>query len=92
MIRIHCVAFAAPVLVTGCAPIRQPQGFLGKVGRLEVGPHHKRPAVDLDAEEFLSPAESVLAETGSDQLVAVVNLCKALAGGWQPPGEQVAAR
>ena len=46
----------------------------------------------LDAEELLYPAESALAQTRRDQLVAVVNLYKALGGGWQPPGEQVAAR
>jgi len=46
----------------------------------------------LDAEELLYPAESALAQTRRNQLVAVVNLYKALGGGWQPPGEQVAAR
>lgn len=40
----------------------------------------------LDAEELLYPAESALAETRRDQLVAVVNLYKALGGGWQTPG------
>jgi multidrug efflux system outer membrane protein len=46
----------------------------------------------LDAEELLYPAEATLAQTRRDQLVAVVNLYKALGGGWQTPGEQVAAR
>ena len=46
----------------------------------------------LDAEELLYPAESALAQTRRDQLVAVVNLYKALGGGWETPGEQVAAR
>jgi multidrug efflux system outer membrane protein len=46
----------------------------------------------LDAEELLYPAESALARTRRDQLVAVVNLYKALGGGWQKPTEQVAAR
>ena len=31
-----------------------------------------------------------LAQTQRDQLLAVVNLYKALGGGWQPGGEQVA--
>jgi len=46
----------------------------------------------LDAEELLYPAEGALARTRRDQLVAVVNLYKALGGGWQKPREQVAAR
>jgi membrane fusion protein (multidrug efflux system) len=46
----------------------------------------------LDAAQLLSPAEGALAETQRDQLLAVVNLYKALGGGWQMPGEQVAAR
>jgi multidrug efflux system outer membrane protein len=46
----------------------------------------------LDAEELLYPAESALAQTRRDQLVAVVNLYKALGGGWEMPGQQVAAR
>jgi multidrug efflux system outer membrane protein len=46
----------------------------------------------LDAEDLLYPAEAALAQTRRDQLVAVVNLYKALGGGWQTPGEQVAAR
>jgi multidrug efflux pump subunit AcrA (membrane-fusion protein) len=46
----------------------------------------------LDAAQLLYPAESALAETQRDQLLAVVNLYKALGGGWQMPGEQVAAR
>ena len=36
----------------------------------------------LDAEELLYPAEAALAQTRRDQLVAVVNLYKALGGGW----------
>jgi multidrug efflux system outer membrane protein len=46
----------------------------------------------LDAEELLYPAESSLAQTERDQLLAVVNLYKALGGGWEIPGEQVAAQ
>ena len=46
----------------------------------------------LDAEDLLYPAESALAETRRNQLVAVVNLYKALGGGWQTPGEELAAR
>ena len=46
----------------------------------------------LDAEELLYPAESALAQTRRDQLVATVNLYKALGGGWQTPGEEIAAR
>jgi outer membrane protein, multidrug efflux system len=36
----------------------------------------------LEAEQQLFPAESALAQTQRDQLVAVVNLYKALGGGW----------
>jgi multidrug efflux system outer membrane protein len=46
----------------------------------------------LDAEQQLYPAETQLAQTQRDQLVAVVNLYKALGGGWQTPGAQVAVR
>jgi multidrug efflux system outer membrane protein len=46
----------------------------------------------LDAEELLYPPRPTLAQTRRDQLVAVVNLYKALGGGWETPGEQVAAR
>src|ERR1700741_5331561 len=37
--------------LVGCAPISEPRGFLGKLWRLEVGPHFQRPAVDTP-EEF----------------------------------------
>ena len=38
------LAFAAAVLATGCAPIHQPEGFLGKLWRLEVGNESTLPA------------------------------------------------
>jgi len=60
MIRIHGLALAATVLVAGCAPIHQPEGFLGKLWRLEVGPQYERPAVDTP-EDFrgrLDPADA----------------------------------
>jgi multidrug efflux system outer membrane protein len=44
----------------------------------------------LDAEQQLYPAETALAETQRDQLLAVVNLYKALGGGWEIPAKQVA--
>jgi outer membrane protein, multidrug efflux system len=37
----------------------------------------------LEAEQQLYPAEDALAQTQRDQLLAVVNLYKALGGGWQ---------
>ena len=40
----------------------------------------------LDAEQLLYPAEDALAQTQRDELLAVVNLYKALGGGWQMPG------
>jgi hypothetical protein len=46
MMRIHGLALAAVVLVAGCAPIHPPDGFLGKLWRLEVGPQYEQPAVD----------------------------------------------
>ncbi|HKD46465.1 MAG TPA: efflux transporter outer membrane subunit [Rhizomicrobium sp.] len=43
----------------------------------------------LEAQQELFPAEQTLAETQRDQLLAVVNLYKALGGGWYgPAGEQ----
>ena len=36
----------------------------------------------LEAEQQRYPAEDVLAQTQRDQLLAVVNLYKALGGGW----------
>jgi multidrug efflux system outer membrane protein len=36
----------------------------------------------LEAQKQLYPAESALAQTQRDQLLAVVNLYKALGGGW----------
>src|SRR5947199_162234 len=46
----------------------------------------------LDALQLLYPAENALAQTQRDQLVAIVNLYKALGGGWAPPTEKVATR
>ena len=45
----------------------------------------------LDAAQLLYPAENALAQTQRDQLFAVVNLYKALGGGWQMPAEQLTA-
>ncbi len=45
----------------------------------------------LDAAQLLYPAEAALAQTQRDQLLAVVNLYKALGGGWETPGDQAAA-
>ena len=92
MMRTCYLAFAAAVLATGCAPIHQPEGFLGKLWRLEVGPQYERPAVETPENLLLYPPESALAQTRRDQLVAVVNIYKALGGGWQTPGEEVASR
>ena len=48
----------------------------------------------LEAQQQLFPAEDSLAQTQRDQLVAVVNLYKALGGGWSttdtPPPETAA--
>ncbi len=50
----------------------------------------------LDAEQQLYPAENALAQTQRDQLLAVVNavvnLYKALGGGWERPRDQVLAQ
>ena len=40
----------------------------------------------LEAQQQLFPAEISLAQTRRDQLVAVVNLYRALGGGWQAEG------
>ena len=42
----------------------------------------------LDAEQSLFPSEDALAQTQRDQLVAVVNLYKALGGGWNLKDEE----
>ena len=42
----------------------------------------------LEAEQLLFPAEDELARTQRDQLLAVVNLYKALGGGWNLSDEQ----
>jgi len=40
------LALTAVLLAGGCAPISEPQGFLGRLWRLEVGPHYERPPVE----------------------------------------------
>jgi multidrug efflux system outer membrane protein len=50
MMRLHCIALTAAVLVAGCAPTHPPDGFLGKLWRFEVGPQYREPAVDTPAE------------------------------------------
>jgi multidrug efflux system outer membrane protein len=60
MMRCTSLAIATAILFTGCAPIHEPQGFLGKLWRLEVGPQYERPAVDI-ADEFrgrIDPADA----------------------------------
>ncbi len=42
----------------------------------------------LEAEQLLFPAEDALAQTQRDQLLAVVDLYKALGGGWNLSNEQ----
>ena len=42
----------------------------------------------LDAEQALFPSENALAQTQRDQLLAVVNLYKALGGGWNLKDDQ----
>jgi len=42
----------------------------------------------LEAQQQLFPAEDALAQTQRDQLIAVVNLYKALGGGWQLADDQ----
>jgi multidrug efflux system outer membrane protein len=46
----------------------------------------------LEAEQQLFPAKEALARTQRDQLVAVVNLYRALGGGWQTPQAQAVAQ
>jgi outer membrane protein, multidrug efflux system len=42
----------------------------------------------LEAQQQLFPAQDALAQTQRDQLVAVVNLYKALGGGWKLTPEE----
>jgi multidrug efflux system outer membrane protein len=42
----------------------------------------------LEAQQQLFPAKNALAQTRRDQLIAVVNLYKALGGGWTPDEQQ----
>jgi multidrug efflux system outer membrane protein len=46
--------------IVGCSPTAEPQGFWGKVWRLEVGPDYKRPQLDLvkDFRSELGPSEA----------------------------------
>jgi len=45
----------------------------------------------LDAEQLLYPARMPSHRPNAISLLAVVNLYKALGGGWETPGEQAAA-
>jgi outer membrane protein, multidrug efflux system len=54
------VSLLAATGILGCSPITEPQGFWGKVWRLEVGPDYKRPDLTT-VNEFrseLGPAEA----------------------------------
>src|SRR5439155_15566719 len=60
MMRSARAAVAAVVLFAGCAPTAEPRGLLGRLWRLEVGPHYRRPAVDAP-EDFrgrIGPADA----------------------------------
>jgi outer membrane protein, multidrug efflux system len=59
-IPVLLVTLLAAVGIMGCSPTTEPQGFWGKVWRLEVGPDYKQPELDT-AKEFrsqLGPAEA----------------------------------
>jgi outer membrane protein, multidrug efflux system len=60
MIRRACAAVAAAMLFTGCAPTAEPRGLLGRLWRLEVGPHYRRPPVDTpdDFRGRIAPADA----------------------------------
>jgi multidrug efflux system outer membrane protein len=51
---------AAAVLFAGCAPTAEPQGFLGRLWRLEVGPQYRRPPVETpdDFRGRIGPADA----------------------------------
>ncbi len=54
------VVLSALLLLTGCSPTAEPKGFWGKLWKIEVGPHYKRPDA-APVEEFRSqigPAEN----------------------------------
>ncbi len=57
--RARC-AVAALALLAGCAPTAEPQGLLGRLWRLEVGPQYERPAVDTpdDFRARVGPADA----------------------------------
>ena len=60
MIRRACAAVAAAMLFAGCAPTAEPRGLLGRLWRLEVGPHYRRPPVDTpdDFRGRIAPADA----------------------------------
>ncbi len=53
-------AVLAAAAIIGCSPVEEPQGFWGKLWKLEVGPDYKQPQLDLVKEyrSQLSPAEA----------------------------------
>jgi len=53
-------ALIAAISIVGCSPVNEPQGFWGKLWKLEVGPDYKRPELD-SVKEFrsqLGPSEA----------------------------------
>lgn len=57
---VTAAALLVAASVMGCSPTTEPQGFWGKIWRLEVGPDYKRPEMD-PAQEFrseLGPSEA----------------------------------
>jgi multidrug efflux system outer membrane protein len=60
MMRRARAVLAAAVLFAGCAPTAEPQGFLGRLWRLEVGPQYRRPPVETpdDFRGRIGPADA----------------------------------
>jgi hypothetical protein len=55
----------AAVSIVGCSPVAEPQGFWGKVWKLEVGPDYKRPDLET-VKEFRSQLGSSEASSLAD--------------------------
>jgi outer membrane protein, multidrug efflux system len=53
-------AMLAAIIIMGCSPTSEPQGFWGKLWKFEVGPDYKRPAMESTKEyrSQIGPAEA----------------------------------
>jgi hypothetical protein len=58
--KARTLGLLAAATIMGCSPVAEPQGFWGKLWRLEVGPDYKRPELE-SVREFrsqIAPSEA----------------------------------